>query len=201
MIKLQDFARQMGVTDRAIQKHLKNWENELQGHFERKGPNGTWLDDYAQDFIRERMKQQPVVVLDGEASDLLDKNRSLEQENRELQKKLIEAYEMLTAAKEQQLQLQQDLAEQKLLAAKAEGMELLLDETRERLKTAEDIAEMTAHEAEEEKQKFLSQIEEKEKETAALKEELEELQNRGFWARLFNKTKDKQGENTKWRNT
>ena len=201
MIKLQDFARQMGVTDRAIQKHLKNYESDLQGHFERKGQNGTWLDDYAQDFIRERMKQQPVVVLDGEASDLLDKNRSLEQENRELQKKLIEAYEMLTAAKEQQLQLQQDLAEQKLLAAKAEGMELLLDETRERLKTAEDIAEMTAQEAGEEKQKFLSQIEEKEKETAALKEELEELQNRGFWARLFNKTKDKQGENTKWRNT
>lgn len=30
MIKLQDFAKECGVTDRAIQKHLKNHESQLE---------------------------------------------------------------------------------------------------------------------------------------------------------------------------
>lgn len=64
MIKLQDFARDCGVTDRAIQKHVKNHEAELQGHIERRGKNGTWLDEYAEEFIRGLMKTAPVVVGD-----------------------------------------------------------------------------------------------------------------------------------------
>lgn len=64
MIKLQDFARDCGVTDRAIQKHVKNHEAELQGHIERRGKNGTWLDKYAEEFIRGLMKTSPVVVGD-----------------------------------------------------------------------------------------------------------------------------------------
>lgn len=64
MIKLQDFAKEQGVTDRAIQKHLKKHEKELEGHFERQGPNGTWLDDYACEFIRTRMIKQQIVLGD-----------------------------------------------------------------------------------------------------------------------------------------
>lgn len=58
MIKLQEFARQQGVTDRAIQKHLKKYEDELWGLFERKGPNGTWLSEEACEFLRGKMKQK-----------------------------------------------------------------------------------------------------------------------------------------------
>ena len=43
MIKLQDFAKECGVTDRAIQKHLVKYADELNGLYERKGPNGTCL--------------------------------------------------------------------------------------------------------------------------------------------------------------
>ena len=54
-IKLSDFARDCGVTDRAVQKHLKKLETELEGHFERRGPQGgTWLDELAQEKIRMR---------------------------------------------------------------------------------------------------------------------------------------------------
>ena len=65
MIKLQDFAKECGVTDRAIQKHLVKYADELNGLYERKGPNGTWLSDAACDILRSKMKQQPIVVSDG----------------------------------------------------------------------------------------------------------------------------------------
>ena len=60
MIKLQDFARQQGVTDRAIQKHLNTYAEDLEGLYERKGPNGTWLTDEACEILRSKMKQQPI---------------------------------------------------------------------------------------------------------------------------------------------
>lgn len=65
MIKLQDFARACGVTDRAIQKHIRNHRNELEEHIRRNGNNGTWLDDYAQNYIKGLMKERPAVILDG----------------------------------------------------------------------------------------------------------------------------------------
>lgn len=82
MIKLQDFAAQYKVTDRAIQKHLKKHEKELEGHFERKGPNGTWLDEYACDYIKEMMRIQTVVVSDD--SELQKKIKQLETELEQL---------------------------------------------------------------------------------------------------------------------
>ena len=72
MIKLQDFARQLGVTDRALQKHLKNYAAEFEGLYQRKGPNGTWLTDEACELLRSKMRQQPIVVGDAQAQDDLD---------------------------------------------------------------------------------------------------------------------------------
>jgi len=82
-IKLQDFARECGVTDRAIQKHIQKHEEALRGHFERRGPNGTWLDEYAQDYIRSLMVQPstPVVadaMLVRENRELVEANKILE---------------------------------------------------------------------------------------------------------------------------
>ena len=62
MKKLQDFARECGVTDRAIQKHLKTYAEELEGLYQRKGPNGTWLSDEACEILRSKMKQLPPAV-------------------------------------------------------------------------------------------------------------------------------------------
>lgn len=73
MIKLQDFARQQGVTDRAIQKHLKKYENELTGLFERKGPNGTWLTEEACEFLRSKMKRPPAEVYDSSKDEEIER--------------------------------------------------------------------------------------------------------------------------------
>lgn len=64
MIKLQDFARQQGVTDRQVQRLIKKYAAELEGHVERKGPNGTWLDDEACEILKSKMKSNPIVLSD-----------------------------------------------------------------------------------------------------------------------------------------
>lgn len=73
MIKLQEFARQQGVTDRAIQKHLKKYENELEGKFERRGPNGTWLSDEACDFLKGKMKAQSMEIYDSSKDEEIER--------------------------------------------------------------------------------------------------------------------------------
>lgn len=141
MIKLQDFARECGVTDRTIQKHLKNHEAELTGHYQRRGKNGTWLDEEAQDFIRGLMIQQPVVVgdmeqyrenqqLKAEKEELLEENRRLHEAMENLNKKLVAALEREV---EQTGQLAEAAAKQLLLEQK----ELEADTQRKRAEAAE----------------------------------------------------------------
>lgn len=67
MIKLQDFAKESGLTDRQIQRQLKKYEKDLQGHFERRGQNGTWLDEEACDFLRSHMRTAPVALVEEDA--------------------------------------------------------------------------------------------------------------------------------------
>lgn len=87
-VKLQDFAREKGVTDRAIQKHIQNHAEELAGHFERLGPNGTWLDEYAQEFISGLMYQTPTVIMDAQ----------LAREHEDLQERYLATTEQLAVA-------------------------------------------------------------------------------------------------------
>lgn len=66
MIKLQDFAKECGVTDRQIQRLLKKYAEECKGHYERKGPGGTWLDKECQQILRSHMKVKEIVLFDSE---------------------------------------------------------------------------------------------------------------------------------------
>ena len=126
MIKLQDFARECGVTDRAIQKHLKTYAEELEGLYQRKGPNGTWLTEEACEILRSKMKQQPIAVVDNE---IYRKNEDLRQKVEILQEKLILAHEKIA---DQQLQLDQGKANQLMLQAAEEQAK----------QTAQELAEV-----------------------------------------------------------
>lgn len=134
MIKLQDFARECGVTDRMIQKHLKNHEQELAGHYQRRGKNGTWLDEEAQEFIRGLMIQQPVVV--GDASQLREMEQIRERirllEDRierkdvlidQLQQREAAKDKLLEEASEKQLLLQQKEFEAETQRQRADAAE------------------------------------------------------------------------------
>lgn len=125
MIKLQDFARDCGVTDRAIQKHLKKHEKALEGHFHRRGPNGTWLDETAQDYIRSLMKETPVVVSDA----------TLLREKAELQEKYSMALEQIVFLQQQNKQL--ELENEKIKLLEAQNDDLSADNEAQRVKIAE----------------------------------------------------------------
>ena len=124
MIKLQDFAKQQGVTDRAIQKHLKNYAAELEGLYERKGPNGTWLTEEACEFLKGKMKQQPMAVFDKDP-----RLEELQYRVKELEQLLSEKDKMLTlsqkATQEAQDKVNLMLDEVKKVKALEEGKEVL----------------------------------------------------------------------------
>ena len=136
MIKVQDFATKYGVTDRQVQRLLKKYEDEMAGHYERQGANGTWIDETGERILRSKMRQAPIVLHDSEVGQKLAR---LEQENEALKDKLILALEkvqeqqallddgrasqfMLQAAEEQAKQTAHELAEahQQLGAARQE---------------------------------------------------------------------------------
>lgn len=122
MIKLQDFARSCGVTDRAIQKHVKKHHEELEGHILRKGPNGTWLDSYAQEYIRSLMITKTVAVSDGKSV------------------KRIQELEVLVSQKEQYIAvLEAANAKKTTQITQLENDKLLIEEqTADKIKQAED---------------------------------------------------------------
>ena len=99
-IKLQEFAKQNGVTDRAIQRHIKKHEKELQGHVIRKGPNGTWMDEFAQMYVKNLLREHPIVV-----SEVSEQVSNLEAENKMLLMALNDAKDMVIALKDEKTEL------------------------------------------------------------------------------------------------
>ena len=138
MKKLQEFARECGVTDRAIQKHLKNHENELKGHFLRKGKNGTWLDEFAQEYIRQRMTIKAVAVADNE---MINEIEELRNKVKELEDK-IERKDIIIES-----QQQREYEKDKLLAEAAKN-QLLLEERTEEIKELKDALKEAREDAE-----------------------------------------------------
>ena len=130
MIKLRDFAREQGVTDRQVQRLLKKYEAELTGQFERRGQNGTWLTDEACNFLIGKMRTSPVVVGDGEQlreqMQLRKENDELLRENKELWRQIAELNQQLRLAAEEK-------AEQTKLLADAEAAKEQLEQTRQEL--------------------------------------------------------------------
>lgn len=85
MIKVQDFARECGVTDRQIHRLLSKYQDEVEGHFDRQGQNGTWLDEVACQILRSKMKKLPPAVSDQQT---LRDLKELQEENVLLNKQL-----------------------------------------------------------------------------------------------------------------
>lgn len=141
MRKIQDFARECGVTDRTVLYHISAMEKELSGHIERKGKKGTWIDETAEEIIRSRMVKHPLIVQD--TVNFAEENAALKKQNTDLlqmvatlQQRLIELQEenkhVLLDAKDRQLALeaassqreelraQLDVAQEALAGAQAE---------------------------------------------------------------------------------
>lgn len=116
-IKLQDFAKQNGVTDRAIQRHIKKHEKELQGHVIRKGPNGTWMDEFAQMYVKNLLREHPIVV-----SEVSEQVTNLQAENKRLLEALNDAKDIIIDLKDQNAELRLQTASVARLEADNEAV-------------------------------------------------------------------------------
>lgn len=177
-IKIGDFARECGVSDRAIYKHLQKHESELEGHLDKQGSNGTWLDEYAQNYVRGLMLRQPVTVIQDN-----EEFRMLREENIELRAQLqqstthiLKLQEIVTGQAEQlaegraaQMLLEAAESRQSELEAKVERYRLDIDNTREEAKKAAQEALEARNRAE------------------AAEAEAMRLKSRGFWDRIRNR--------------
>jgi len=55
-VRLRDWASLNCITERTVQVHIKENQEALEGHIERKGKQGTWLDEFAQDFLIQKIQ-------------------------------------------------------------------------------------------------------------------------------------------------
>jgi len=56
LVRLRDFAEANRISERTVQLHIKNNQDELEGHIDRRGKQGTWLDDFAVNFLLDRIQ-------------------------------------------------------------------------------------------------------------------------------------------------
>lgn len=134
MVKLQDFAKQQGVTDRQIQRLLKKYEVELEGLFERRNQNGTWLSDDACDILKSKMKTNPVVVIDDETEKLRKRIEELEERMErkdllieKLQSRVEEKECYIEGIKKEQLLLEEQVKEAESERLRADNAEAELE--------------------------------------------------------------------------
>lgn len=180
MIKVQDFARECGVTDRAIHKHLKTYAAELNGLYERRGPNGTWLTEAACDILRGKLRQQPLVMGD---ADLAARNVELDKEVRRLWAALADAEHRAGANAEAAGKVALLEAHNAAQESQISALSVDLGETRANLQEAKNEAgEALSRLAEVEER--LAQVE---KERDEAREQNEALKRRGLFARIFKK--------------
>lgn len=169
-LKLQDFAREKGVTDRAIQKHIQNHLPELLDHIERRGPKGTWLDEYAQEFISNLMYETPTAILDTE---LVRKYSELEDKYRGALEELSSARGLLSEIEDIRARL-----------AASEAAQELLKDDRDFHRAAAEKAQERVVEVVTEREKAIADAERVKMELDHANSKIDDLLNRNWLERL-----------------
>ena len=186
VISLKDYAKNKNISYEAVRKQVARFAEDLGEHLIKDGRQ-QFLDEEAVAFLDERRKKNPVVIYEVAKDEEIDR---LKEEKERILLELAGVQKQLIQEQQKNALLIEENKKIFLLEADNESARKEVSEISKRLKAAEDIADINAQEAEEAKKKAADlqlQIEEKEKESETLQRELEELKQRGFWARLFNR--------------
>ena len=170
MITIRDYAKKNGITYEAVRRQVIKYAADLEGHTVRQGRT-TYLDEIAEAFLDKHRNTNSVVLYDNTPADLIEQ---LREENHNL-------YQQLAAAQARIIDLQDT---QRLLeAAKAENLRLEAshDEVEKRLCEATQRAEA----AESTAAAYEQDMDQLRQDKTALERQVQELENRGFWARVF----------------
>lgn len=74
-IRLSDFAEINRINVRTAQIHIKENIEELEAHIERRGKQGTWIDEFAQEFLLQKIQlpsKEEVYIPSAREAALLD---------------------------------------------------------------------------------------------------------------------------------
>ena len=96
MIKLHQFALNQGVSDRQVQRLIVKYGDEIEGLYERRGHNGTWLSEEACEILKGKMRVKENEVYDA------SKDREIERLNERIKEleSVIKSKEMHAATLE-----------------------------------------------------------------------------------------------------
>lgn len=170
MVTIKDYAKKHGISYETVRRQVKQYAAELDGHTVQQGRT-TFLDEIAEAFLDRHRNTNTVVLYDKAPADLLDQ---LKEENRNLYQQLTVAQARIIDLQDAQRLLEAERAENLRLEASHDGLKKRLCEATQRAEAAESAA--AAYEQD---------MDQLRQDKAALERQVQELENRGFWARVF----------------
>lgn len=135
-ISIKDFAKKHNISYEAVRKQIKRYNNELNGHILNEGRTQI-LDEFAQNFLENKRKTNPIVIYDIEKDELIEQ---LKLEKEALYLKLLEKTAEVDNLKnekinyiEQKLALEYKEKEMKLLECQLEEVKKDKDQLKQEL--------------------------------------------------------------------
>lgn len=200
LIRVSDFAKEVGCTPQNIYKHIRNYAQELEGHTQG-SRRGLLLDDEAQRFIRNVMYPKE---LSAEASGVMEELNALRGEFLRLGAKHAELAAKLAQTEGERDRALLDVAQvQKALTASKEAEEAKAaeleqanqdyEQAKEALEGMREEAHMRLQEAqaaEQREQEALQQAQAEREAREALEARMAALKGRSWWERLTRKGED-----------
>lgn len=104
MISIKDYAKEHNITYEAVRKQIKRYQKELDGHIS-KINRTKFLDDFAVEFLNEKRKNNPVVIIEANKDERI---QQLSEENKALLLKIADLQEQLLKEKDNVKLLQEE---------------------------------------------------------------------------------------------
>lgn len=133
VMSIKDYAKARKISYEAARQQVKRYADELAGHITRQNRT-QYLDDYAVELLDGHRAQNPVVVInqdrDEEIERLRQENKALLQQVAALQNRLLTAQDSLLDASKQAARLEAAETDRSRLEARTAALERELDEAR-----------------------------------------------------------------------
>lgn len=183
-LKVKDFAAQQGVSESIVYRHIRQ-NREALGDRIVKAAKATWITDEGQDYLRNLMIQNPIVIGDSKmAEDLAEAKEQIEQLRREKEKLYQETLKIYKLAEEKQRLIDEAKANQLLLEEKREEIGKLREENdKQKAEVWEANQKATASDARAEAAEKAA--EEAEKARKAAEDELKDYKALPWYKKLF----------------
>ena len=133
VMSIKDYARARKISYEAARQQVKRYADELAGHISRQNRT-QYLDDYAVSLLDDHRQQNPVVVINQDRSEEIERlrveNKALLQQVATLQDRLLTAQESAIEAAKATARLEAAEADRSRLEARTAALERELEHER-----------------------------------------------------------------------